>query len=69
MLEIDIKEVLANDYGGMSLILSLILNFYTQEQAMFTNAITIGNWSWPLTAKVFTKCLFVFKNDLEKRRN
>lgn len=66
MLEIDIKEVLANDYGGMSLILSLILNFYTQEQAMFTNAITIGNWSWSLTAKVFTKCLFVFKNDLEK---
>ncbi len=33
---------------------------------MFTNAITIGNWSWSLTAKVFTKCLFVFKNDLEK---
>lgn len=33
---------------------------------MFTNAITIGNWSWPLPAKVFTKCLFVFENDLEK---
>ena len=33
---------------------------------MFTNAITIGNWSWPLTAKVFTKCLFVFEHDLDK---
>lgn len=33
---------------------------------MFTNAITDGNWSWPLTAKVFITCLFVFENDLEK---
>ena len=34
---------------------------------MFTNAITIGNWSWSLTAKVFTKCLFVFEHDLDKQ--
>lgn len=33
---------------------------------MFTNAITIGNLSESLTAKVFIKCLFVFENDLEK---